>query len=95
MARDLVLGKTRRDWGRDSVGAVDLTPRAPEDTPESRLEAALAVPKPAKPSRSVERMVKDAVREASPRAMKAYEEYRPTYREGVVLLRMKADPLKG
>ncbi len=95
MAHDLLFGKTRRDWSRSAVGAVDLSPRAPEPTSEAMLEATLAAPKPVKPSRSVERMVKDAIREGSPEAMKAYEKYRPTYRGGVVVLRMKADPLKG
>lgn len=101
MSRDILLGRTRRSWGRGtSLGAVDpgeltLAPRAPMPTTESLLEASLAMKKPVKPSRSVERMVKDAVREGSPETMRLYEKYHPSYRAGVVSLRVKADPLKG
>lgn len=96
MSRDVLLGSTRRDWSRGSTVGVDLTPRAPEPTSESLLEAALAAPGPTRaPKRSVEKMVTDRLREGSPDAMRLYDELRPTYRDHKVMIRMKADPFKG
>jgi len=88
---DLLMGRLGRDW---SAG-IDLSPRPEAPTPSEGLALAVRQPAPKKPGRSVERMIKDRVREASSTAMELYEEYRPTYRDKQVVLRMKTDFLKG
>lgn len=90
MSRDLLLGSTRRNW----AAGIDLHTQ-PELDSSARLALAIASPKPTKPSRSAETIVKDKLREETPGAMALYEQYRPTYRDKQVVLRMRTDLLKG
>lgn len=90
MSRDLLLGRTRRNW----AAGLDVEPKPALDA-DSRLAALIVSPRPTKPSRSAETLVKDALREQTPEVMALYDKYRPTYRNQQVILRMKTDLLKG
>ncbi len=89
MAYDLVFGRTRRDF---SLGAVPVF--SPKTTTDALLSerAKAKAPEPP-PEKSLEEVIKDRAREASPEGMRLYDKYRPTYRDHQVLLRMKTDLL--
>ena len=90
MSRDLLLGRTRRSW----AAGLDVEPKPALDA-DSRLAAIIMSPKPTRPSRSAEAVVKDKLREQTPDALALYEKLRPTYRNQQVVVRMRTDFLKG
>lgn len=88
MSYDLVFGRLRRDWSIG--GSVPLPKPEPELSSSAMLEQEIKAKKPEAPaSPSLEKMIKEKVREASPEAMSLYEKYRPTYKNKSVVLRMK------
>lgn len=90
MGYDLLLGQRRRNWARGWHVGGDLLPtaRSPEPTSSSLLERSLSdVVSPDRSARLP--TIKEKLREAVPTATRLYEDYRPTYRDHQVVLKMK------
>lgn len=92
MALDLVFGRTRRNFGRDLVGAVPLP--TPDLSSKAILEQQIKADVAERPAkRPSDQLILERAREAAPETMKLYDKYRPTYKDHQVVLRMKTDLL--
>lgn len=87
MSRDILLGRTRRDW---SIGGAVPLPDPEPPTRDEQLAAAIASPAPQKPAQpSPQNLILSKLREAAPGAMSLYDEWKPSYRNKTVSVRHK------
>lgn len=87
MSRDLLLGRTRRDW---SIGGAAPLPEQPLATRDEQLADLIKAKLPQSPARqSPQNLVLSKLREAAPEAMSLYDEWRPTYKDHQVVIRKK------
>jgi hypothetical protein len=93
MAHDLLFGRTSRNFSRDSVGATLPLP-TPDLSTKAMLEQKIKSKAPELPPElPPDKLLLERLREAAPGTMKAYDKYRPTYKDHKVVLRMKTDLL--
>lgn len=87
MSRDLLLGRTRRDW---SIGGVAPLPEPAQLTRDEQVAELIKSKMPQRPARpSPQNLVLSKLREAAPEAMSLYDDWRPTYRDHQVVIRKK------
>lgn len=87
MSRDLLLGRTRRDW---SIGGAVPTPTPGPTTRDEQVEELIMTKRPQRmETPSAQSLVLSKLREASPEAMALYDKYKPTYKDHQVVIRTK------